>query len=247
MRNRTLYIVISVALVALCVGIAGTAAVLAFLPDPGSGPSIYDDFNWSSTGNGYWHVNPIGATATIKNGLLTLEGHDIELDRRIQTDPAVTIAVARVRGLSFRRFGMGLGVYHSGTVALEFDNEGFKCGRGSNVGWRVDLMKSWTTPPTGQWFTLKVKVTNPYPTIAEQKAVAHLDASQLKPVTVQCSVYDSHDHLISTVTPTDPEPNAHYDALDEAYMRTWDSGNKYQIDWFYSGPPVKSQTSQVLG
>ena len=117
-----------IALVALFIGVAGTAAVLAYIPDPGSNPSIFDDFNWSSTANGFWHVNAIGATATIENGTLTLSGHSIELDRRLQTDPRVTIAAAKIRGLGFRRFGLGLGVYHAGTVALEFDNEGFKCG-----------------------------------------------------------------------------------------------------------------------
>ena len=64
--------------------------------------------------------------------------------------------------------------------------------RGSDFGWRVDVMKSWTSLPTGQWFILKVKVTNPYPTAKAQAKVAHLDASQLKPVTVQCSVYDAN-------------------------------------------------------
>jgi hypothetical protein len=235
-----------IALVALFLGVAGTAAVLAYLPDPGSTPSIFDDFNWSSTSNGYWHVNAIGASATIKNGLLTLSGHSIELDKRLQTDPHVTIAAAKVRATQFRRFGLGLGVYHSGTVALEFDNEGFKCGRGTDFGWRVDVMKSWTTPPTGQWFILKVKVTNPYPTAKEQAKVAHLDASQLKPVTVQCSVYDANGKLLSTTTPIDPQPNAHYNALDEAYMRTWDSGNAYQLDWFYAGPPTSSVGGTVL-
>ena len=235
-----------VGLIALFLGVAGTAAVLAYIPDPGSTPSIYDDFNWSSIGNGFWHVNAIGAGAEIKNGLLTLSGHSVELDHRLQTDPAVTVAAAKVRGLTFHRFGLGLGVYHSGTVALEFDNEGLKCGRGTDFGWRVDVMKSWTTPPIGQWFILKVKVTNPYPTEAEQKAVAHLDAARLKPVTVQCSVYDSAGHLISTLTPTDPEPNAHYNALDEAYLRTWDSGNKYQLDWFYAGPPTTSVGGVIL-
>lgn len=235
-----------IALVALFIGVAGTAAVLAYIPDPGSNPSVFDDFNWSSTANGFWHVNAIGASAIIKNGTLTLSGHSIELDRRLQTDPRVTIAAAKVRGFGFRRFGLGLGVYHAGTVALEFDNEGFKCGRGSDFGWRVDLMKSWTTPPTGQWFILKVKVTNPYPTAKSQAKVAGLDASKLKPVTVQCSVYDANGKLISTVTPTDPQPNAHYNALDEAYMRTWDSGNKYQLDWFYAGPPTTSVGGTVL-
>jgi hypothetical protein len=244
--RRPLLQILVFALIAFCVGVAGTAAVLAYIPDPGSPPSIYDDFNWSSTANGYWHVNAIGASAIIKSGRLTLVGHSIELDKRIQTDPHVTIAAARVRGFGFRRFGLGLGVYHSGTVALEFDDEGLKCGRGSDFGWRVDVMKSWTKPPVGQWFTLEVKVTNPYPTAKEQAKVAHLDASQLKPVTVQCSAYDAAGHLISTITPTDPEPNAHYNALDEAYMRTWDSGNKYQIDWFYSGPPTTSVGSNLL-
>jgi hypothetical protein len=235
-----------IASVALFLGVAGTAAVLAYVPDTGSTPSVYDDFNWNSIGNGYWHVNAIGSSALIKGGLLTLTGHSVELDKRIQTDPRVTIAAAKVRGLQFHRFGLGLGVYHAGTVALEFDNEGLKCGRGSDIGWRVDVMKSWATPPTGQWFILKVKVTNPYPTAKARAKVAHLDAAQLKPVTVQCSAYDSNGRLISTLTPTDPQPNAHYDALDEAYMRTWDSGNKYQLDWFYAGPPTDSVGSNLL-
>lgn len=244
--RRPLMQALFVGLIALFLGIAGTAAVLAYLPDPGSAPSVFDDFHFSSTGNGFWHVNAIGASAVVKDGRLTLSGHSVELDHRLQTDPRVTIAAAKVRGLSFHRFGLGLGVYHSGTVALEFDNEGLKCGRGADIGWRVDVMKPWTTPPTGQWFILKVKVTNPYPTAKSQAKVAGLDASQLKPVTVQCSAYDASGHLIATVTPTDPEPNAHYDALDEAYMRTWDSGNKYQVDWFYAGPPTTAVGGTVL-
>jgi hypothetical protein len=42
--------------------------------------------------------------------------------------------------------------------------------------------------------------------------------------------------LIARSVPTDPPPNTNYAALDEAFMRTWDSGNKYQIDWVYAGP-----------
>jgi hypothetical protein len=152
-----------VALIALFVGIAVHAAYAAFLPAPGSSPSIYDDFNWSSISNGYWHVNVDGGTAEIRDGILTISGHQTELDRRIQTDPNHTVMVAKVRGLSFFKFGMGLGSYHGGTVSLEFDNDGFRCGRGTDNGWMVDDMKIWTTPPTDQWFYLKVSITNPYP------------------------------------------------------------------------------------
>jgi hypothetical protein len=236
-----------IALVALFIGVAGSAAVLAYIPDPGSAPSIYDDFKWSSTANGFWHVNPIGATATIKNGLLTLSGHLIELDHRVQTDPDATIVVAKVRGLSFHKFGLGLGVYHSGTLGLEFDDDGIKCGRGTDYGWRVDFVKPWKMPPVGQWFILKAKIVNPYPTAAAWNKVSHLDADKLKPVTLTCSVYDAQGHLLASVTPTDPEPNAHYIALDEAFMRTWDSRNKYQVDWYYAGPPTSVLGSSVFG
>jgi hypothetical protein len=37
--------------------------------------------------------------------------------------------------------------------------------------------------------------------------------------------------------PKTPPPNAHYVSFDEVFMRTWDSPNEYQVDWFYAGPP----------
>lgn len=228
---------IVVAIVALCVGVASSAAVLASLPDPGSPPSVYDDFNWSSTANGFWHVNADGASERIKGGTLALSGDSIELDRRMQTDPSVTEVAVRIRGLHFHKFGFGLGIYHAGTVGIEFDDDGAKCGRGTDFGYRVDFLRGWTSPPTGQWYYLTLTVTNPYPTKEEQEKVANLDASQLKKVTLTCAMYDSTGKLLTKIVARDPAPNAHYQAFDEVYMRTWDSANRYQVDWFYAGPP----------
>ncbi|HLJ68735.1 MAG TPA: hypothetical protein VKX16_15380 [Chloroflexota bacterium] len=236
MNRRVLQIGVF-SLIALCIGIAGTAAVFAFIPDSGSPPAIFDDFNWSSISNGYWHVNPIGATAVIKSGLLTLSGHSVELDRRLQTDPKETVVAARVRALSFNKFGLGIGVYHSGTVGMEFDADGIKCGRGTDHGYQVDFLKGWKTPPVGQWFYLEVTVVNPYPNPKVLQQLGDISSDKLKKVKVICAAYDSQGHLISRVSPTDPPANSHYVAFDEVFMRTWDSNNRYQVDWFYAGPP----------
>lgn len=232
MMGRPLQIVI-IAVIFLFVGVASASAFFEILPDPGSGPSIYDDFNWSSTANGYWHQNAYGATARIADSILTLSGHMIELDRRVQTDPNETVIVAKVRGISFHKFSLGIGVYHAGTVGLEFDNDGVKCGRGTDNGWQVDVMKAWTKPPVNQWFYLAVDVINPYP----NPATIPQDSTTLKPITLRCSIWNSAGRLVSTDVASNPVPNTHYIALDEAYMRTWDSGNDYQVDWFYAGPP----------
>jgi hypothetical protein len=234
-RYSLRWIVVSV--IFLLLGAAVGAAIFFAIPASGSAPSIYDDFNWSSTANGFWHVNPVGATDRIKNGTLTLSGHSIELDRRLQTDPNSTVAVARVRGLSFDKFALGLGVYHSGTISLEFDSDGVKCGRGTDHGWQIDILKPWTTPPVSKWFYVGIKVVNPYPDPKVLAKLGDIDPDKLKPVTLTCALWDSSGHLIASDTPTDPKPNTHYAALDEAYVRTWDSKNKYQIDWLYAGPP----------
>jgi len=239
-----------IAMIFLFVGVAGAAAVFEYMPDPGSAPSIYDDFAWSSTANGFWHVNAIGAKAIIKNSILTLTGHQIELDRRLQTDPTETIAVVKVRGLSFKRFGMGLGIYHSGTLSMEFDSEGIKCGRATDHGYFINILKRWKKPPIGQWFYLELDVTNPYPQNGlSPKAwakVQKLDYSKQKPVTVRCAAYDATGRLIKSITPTRPRTNTHYVGLDEAFLRTWDSHNLYQVDWFYAGPPSGSPARTVI-
>jgi hypothetical protein len=219
-------------LVTLFLGIAAASLVMFYLPDPGSAPSIYDDFNWSSTSNGFWHVNPFGGHAIIKDGTLTLRGDTIELDRRIQTDPVKTAVVMKVRGLSFRRFSFGLGVYHAGTMGVEFDDDGMKCGRGTNYGFQIDIMKAWTKPPVGRWFYLTVSVVNPYP---PPKPIPAND-DNLKPAIIRCSMFDSSGKLLVTDVASNPPPNTHYVGLDEAYMRTWDTNNAYQIDWMYAGP-----------
>jgi hypothetical protein len=227
-----------VSLILLFVGGAVGGAAVWAVPDSGSAPSIFDDFNWSSTANGFWHVNPVGATARITHGLLTLSGDSIELDRRLQTDPNASVVVARIRGLTFHKFALGLGIYHSGTISLEFDSDGVKCGRGTDHGFRIDFAKSWNPPPVGKWLYIGVMVTNPYPTSEALAKVANLDAAKLKPVTITCAVWDGSGRLLGSVTPTDPKPNTHYASLDEAYVRTWDSNNKYQLDWVYAGPPA---------
>src|SRR5690348_16423385 len=130
-----------IALVFFFLGVASWAGAMALVPNPGSPPGIYDEFNFSSTANGYWHVNPLGGTAAIKDGRITLAGHSIELDHRLQTDPHQTVVVAKVRGLGWDNFAVGLGLYHSGTVSIEFDSDGIKCGRGTTFGWRIDYLQ----------------------------------------------------------------------------------------------------------
>jgi hypothetical protein len=237
--NRSLLQTLTIGLIALLLGVAGTAAVMASIPGSGSPPSIFDDFNWNSTANGFWHVYSDGGTATIKDGMLTLTGHTIELDRRVQTDPYATYMTVRVRARHFYKFGFGLAVYHAGSIGIEFDNDGVKCGRGTDHGYKTDVFKTWTpdTAPVDQWLYVRLKVVDPYPnpTPAELERISNLDASQLKPVTEICSVYDSTGHLLGETNANDPVPNTHYVGLDEAYMRTWDSSNDYQVDWVYVG------------
>lgn len=241
--SRLLLKSIAIALIFLFVGVAGAAAVFEWVPDPGSAPSIFDDFNWNSTANGFWHVNDQGTHLDVSHSMLTLTGNSVELDHRVQTDPYATTIVAKVRGISFDKFGIGLGVYHAGTIGMEFDNDGVKCGRGtSDQGWQVDIMKPWTNPPVNQWYYLRMDVLNPYPTLTNTQ-LGKISTAQLKPVTIHCMVFNAARHLVAYDTPTNPAPNAHYVALDEALIHTWDSGNKYQVDWIYSGPlsgiPVK--------
>lgn len=227
-----------IALVFLFLGVAGAAAAFALIPDPGSPPGVYDTFNWDSTANGYWHVNPYGATAVVRNSALTLSGHTIELDRRLQTDPFDTVVVIRVRGLSFDKFGFGIGGYHIGGVGMEFDKDGAKCGYGSDFGWEVPFVKGWTVPPSGQWFYLALSVKDPYPNVTSSAATG------TKPIGITCAMYDSSGRLVNSITPTQPPANAKYPGFDEVYMRTWDSQNRYQIDWVYAGPPAGSPLKQ---
>lgn len=238
--NRSTVRLAVLGVIFILIGVASTAAVLAYLPDTGTPPSVYDDFTWSTTANGFWHVNADGAKAIIKNSLLTMTGDMVELDHRLQTDPKETVVVAKVRGLKFTKFGLGIGVYHSGTVGLEFDKDGVKCGRGTDQGWTVDYIKGWKSPPVHQWYYLLLSVKNPYPSFdALQKAETYADEheTKLKPIKMVCAVYDSQQHLVGKVVPTQPPPNAHYQAFDEVFMHTWDRGNTYQVDWFYAGPP----------
>jgi hypothetical protein len=237
--KRTVWVWVIFGLILLCIGGALGGAVVLAVPNAGSAPSIYDDFQWSSTANGFWHVNPVGGSAIIKNGTLTLAGHSIELDHRIQTDPYVTVAVARVRALSFDKFALGLGLYHSGTVSFEFDADGAKCGRGTDQGFAIDYVKPWAKPPVDRWYYLGIRVTDPYPnpTPALQAKLNAEDSKFWKPVKITCALWNSSGKLIGADTPLLPRPNTHYVSLDEAYVRTWDSLNDYQIDWIYAGPP----------
>lgn len=232
--SRAVVRMVVIAIIAGFVGIALSAGAFALIPDPGSAPSIFDDFAWNSTANGFWHIDESGATATIKNSILTLKGNSIELDRRVQTDPNETVVALRVRATQFDKFGFGLGVYHAGTVGMEFDTDGVRCGRGSDLGYHVEVIKPFTTPPVGQWFYLAISVVNPYPPPTK---VPNVDDTLLKHVTLRCSVWDDKGHLLGEEVATNPPPNAHYVAFDEAYLRTWDDRNNYQVDWFYAGPP----------
>jgi hypothetical protein len=237
--KRGLWRWVAAGIIFLFLGSAIGGAVVWAIPNEGSPPSIFDAFSYSSTSSGYWHVDPIGAQAIIKNGTMTLVGNSIELDHRIQTDPYSTVAVARVRALSFDKLAVGLGLYHSGTISFEFDSDGAKCGRGTDVGWAVDYVKSWVVPPVGQWFYVGIKIKNPYPnpSPALLAKLSNEDPSLWKPVTITCALWDSAGHILAQTTPTTPRPNTHYASLDEAYLRTWDDKNRYQIDWFYAGPP----------
>lgn len=233
-------------LIGLCIGVAGAAAVLAYIPDSGSAPSIFDDFKFSSTSNGFWHVNAYGATALINHSRLNLTGNSIELDRRVQTDPNETVVVAKIRASQFDKFGMGLGIYHSGTIGMEMDGDGIKCGRGTDHGYKVDFVKPWTTPPVNTWFYIEMGVVNPYPDPRVLAKLGTVDYDKLKKVTLHCAAYDASGRLIGSVTPTDPPANTHYVALDEAYLRTWDSNNNYQLDWVYVGPPSGNPLQAIV-
>jgi hypothetical protein len=215
------------------VGVAGAAAVMVYIPSAGSPPSIYDDFMWSTAANGFWHVNAVGGTARIGHDILRLSGASVELDRRIQTDPYQTVVAARVRGVQFHKFQVGLGQYHSGTVSIEFDDDGAKCGRGTDFGWKVDYIKPWSKPPVGQWYYTMIGVINPFP---DAKKEPSFDLQKKHPVTVWCALYDSKFNLVAYSVPHSPPPNAHYAGLDEAFVRTWDHANNYVVDWFYAGP-----------
>ncbi|MGH2449587.1 MAG: hypothetical protein ACRDFS_13425 [Chloroflexota bacterium] len=234
-----------VAVIFTFVGVAGAAAAYIYIPQPGTAPSIYDTFRWDSISDGFWHVNSYGATATIDQSMLDLKGHMIELDHLLQTDPARTIIVARVRGLAFHRFALGIGSYHGGTLTLEYDDDGMKCSWGTGQGQQIDIMKAWTKPPVGKWRYLEVAVDNPYPGWSPHQ-LSTLNYLTEKPLGVTCMAYDAKGHLISSVHPTSPEPNAHYVSLDEAFFRTWDSANNYQIDWVYAGPPSGNPASRIL-
>jgi len=232
-----------VAIIAVFVGVAFSAATFALIPDPGSSPSIFDDFRWSSTSNGFWHTNAQGAVAHIDHSLLTLEGNSIELDRRLQTDPVETVVSTRVRALSFHKSGIGLGLWHAGTIGMEFDDDGVRCGRATDFGYKVDVIRGWTKPPTGKWFYLEMFVKNPYP---DYRNIPKIDDRLLKRVSLRCSVYDSGGRLLGTTIASNPPPNTHYVGLDEAYLRTWDNHNKYQFDWFYAGPVSGNPLNAII-
>jgi hypothetical protein len=231
--------VLVVGLIFLCLGIAGSAAVFALMPSPGSPPGIFDTFDWDSMSNGYWHASPYGGTASINGSRLTLAGHTVELDRRLQTDPYDTVVAVRVRGLGFDKLGFGISGLHSANVGMEFDSDGIKCGYGSDEGWIVPVLKGWTAPPTRQWFYLVLSVRNPYPTVTSSAATG------TKPIGVTCSAYDGRGRLLNSVTATRPPPNAKYPGFDEVYLRTWDSKNRYQVDWLYAGPPSGSPLRHI--
>lgn len=235
-----------VAFLALCLGVAGTATALALIPNAGSPPSIYDDFNWSSTANGYWYLRTYGATARLANSLLTIKGNNAELDKRFQTDPNQTVVSARLRASFFHKMGIGMGSYHSGTIGLEIDSDGIKCGRGTDFGYRVNPVVSWVKQPTGRWFYVRISVVNPYPTIEAQRAAANLPPEKLKRPTIRCSAWDAGGKLLGTVAANNPVPNTNYASIDEAYIRTWDSFNNYQVDWVYAGPPSGDPLNRVV-
>jgi len=220
-----------IALIFLFVGVAGAAAFFGYLPNPGSPPSVYDDFRFSTPSNGFWHVNADGAAAKVTGSLITLHGAQIELDHRLQTDPHSTVVVARVRGWSFQKFALGIGGYHSSSVSVELDSDGVKCVRATDNGTKVDFMRVWKKPPAGQWLYLALVVQNPYP-----HPPKHLDVATEKGINLTCALYGSRGVLTSADRPTDPPASVHYPGIDEVYFRTWDTHNDYQLDWIYAGP-----------
>ncbi len=238
--SRAALRVVVIVLIGLLLGVLVEAAVFAFIPNRGDPPSVYDDFRWSSISNGYWHVNEDGGNAAIVDGILTLSGAQTEMDHLLQTDPNKTVMVAKVRGLSMYKFALGLGSYHGGTVSLEFDNDGFRCGRGTESGWMVDDMKLWKTPPIGKWFYLRVSVFNPYP------GVTNLPIKPKKSIVLTCTVYDSSGRRIAYDRPVDPPSNIRYPGIDEVYLRTWDNHNRYQVHWVYAGP-VSGDPTRFFG
>ena len=222
------------------VGVAGAAAYFAYLPGPASAPAFFDEFNSSGTTRAFWHANSYGASFAVHGSSLLMSGSQLELDRRIQTDPKKTIVFAKVSGIDFHKFAIGFGVYHAGTVGIEFDNDGVKCGRGTEHGWKIDYLRAWTKPPVGQWFYLELDVTNPYP------GAKKVTPEMKKGSTITCAVYDSTGHLVVRDVATNPPSNTQYVALDEAYLRMWDGNNKYRVDWFYAGPPSGNPMARSL-
>lgn len=219
-----------IGLIFLFLGAAGAATVFAFIPNPGSPPSIFDDFKWSSISNGYWHVYALGGKPTIRSSILTMRGDTMEMDHRLQTDPYRTVVVVRIRASHFGKFAIGLGAYHSTAVSFEFDLDGAKCVRPSDQGTQIDVLRPWTVPPTHRWFYLALSLTNPYPNVTT------LTPSMTKPPTVACSLYGAGKQLLVSDRPVTPPTELHYAAIDEVSMRTWDTGNDYQVDWIYAGP-----------
>jgi hypothetical protein len=55
-------------------------------------------------------------------------------------------------------------------------------------------------------------------------------------------VYDAKGNLVTRDQARKPPSNARYPGVDEIYLRTWDSHNKYQVDWVYAGPPSGDPT-----
>lgn len=229
-----------VAVIFLFLGVATAAAVLAFIPNPGSPPSVFDDFNFASTSNGFWHVDTTGGTVTIKDSVVTMSGAMTELDHRLQTDPHRTIVVVKIRGLKFGKFAIGLGQYKADTVGLEFDNDGAKCTWPTQGGESVQILKGWKRPPAGQWFYLVLSVTNPYP------RVQTLTSSMTKPIEIACTAYDASGRPLNPALPAPMASNVHYAGFDQVYIRTWDSGNRYQIDWLYAGPASGNPVSRLM-
>lgn len=234
--SRSLLRILLAAFIALCLGVAGTAFAVTLIPDPGSPPSIYDDFNFSSVANGYWHTHSYGATERIANGVLTITGDNMEFDKRFQTDPNETVISAKLRAGFYHKMGIGMGSYHSGTVGLEIDSDGIKCGRGTDFGYMVNPVYPWVNQPTNKWFYVRMSIINPYPTLEEQKAAANLPPAKLIRPTIRCSAWNANGKLLGTVVASVPPPNTNYVSIDEAYIHTWDSHNDYQIDWIYAGP-----------
>ena len=91
-----------------------------------------------------------------------------------------------------------------------------------------------------------MRIRNPYPNPEDYGRIRAKDPELLKPVTLQCAAYDAAGRLVGKVVPRNPPPNANYPSFDMVHISMWDSGNHYEVDWIYAGPPSGSPLRRIL-